>query len=646
MKKDLTEKQRIKAEAALAKKDKKKADKASKAMKAAEAKALKKSKKKASKKPADKDTSADTGVDVKVAAPKKTLKKKSSKKGFKSISTSLLALCLLPMLIVCVIITIVSSGALRSGIESEIEKSLKIVATSVNETYTNLYEGDYSKDVSGKLYKGDIQISGNTDLIDGLKEQTGFEVSFFFGNMRLLTTINRTSGGRATGTNIPDSIFNELLTGNPVFQENMEIQDNTYYVYYQPLFNSNGSVVGTIEVAMDSKTVNSTIRSQVVKIIILSVVFLVLASFLTIVLSRGMVRTMRRIKDFLQRLMNGELTAVPNKKEIKRKDELGDIYNISIKLQSTLLGIVKEIKDSSNNLIASADSLAEMAQATQDTVQGVETSVDEISKGARVQAQGTSDAQDSITNISNQIELISSEVDSLTEYARTMSDTAKASEAIIAELSNSTEDTKESISKVEDQIIVMNESVKNIQTAVTMIQSIAEETDLLSLNASIEAARAGDAGKGFGVVAEQICKLADQSNRSTKEIEQIIANVMQVSAHMVEIMLEVKDNMNEQQDKLEETKVKYTAVTSGVEGSLTNIDSIKSKMDILNDSETVIIDVVKDLAAISEENAASASTTMEVASGMSTTVGNLKESSDKLLELAEQLDTALGVFKL
>lgn len=115
---------------------------------------------------------------------------------------------------------------------------------------------------------------------------------------------------------------------------------------------------------------------------------------------------------------------------------------------------------------------------------------------------------------------------------------------------------------------------------------------------------------------------------------------------MVEIMGEVKANMDHQQTKLEETKNKYNAVAEGVENSLGNIGSIKEKMDVLSDSGTAIKDVVHDLSTISEQNAASAHSTMEAAQNMSDTMNNLELSSEKLLYLADQLNEALSIFEI
>ena len=126
---------------------------------------------------------------------KKTENKKTKVKGkkrpFFTISKKILALSLLPMIIVCALVATVGSRALEAGIEKQIEKALQIVGVSVDETYTNLYEGDYTKDKGGKVRKGGTSISGETQLIDGLQEKTGFQVSFLYGNMRLITTLTK-----------------------------------------------------------------------------------------------------------------------------------------------------------------------------------------------------------------------------------------------------------------------------------------------------------------------------------------------------------------------------------------------------------------------------------------------------------------------
>ncbi len=575
-----------------------------------------------------------------------TKKEKKEKKKVRiwTFSRRLLALCLLPMVIICVVIASVSTATLKNSIESQMEDSLQIIATAVSETYTNLYEGDYTVDFVGKVRKGDTVISGEYRLLDALKEGTGFDVSLLFGNSRLITSVAKENGARANGTPVDKAVYKEIEDGSRKFYDNLEIQGRECYVLYVPLINTDGSVIGSIEVSKESASIQQAINEQVASIVVISLVLCVIAVALVSILSRIMVKQMSRIKKFLESLIGGNLHNEPNTKDMKANDELGDIYRSIVKLQNTFMDIVKEIKYSCDDLINAAGKFTDMAKNTAEAADGVKVAVEEISNGARSQADGTASAHDNVSMISEQIGLIMQEVDDMAEYASDMSAKEKESEEIIGELSVSSDHTKGSVLKATEQMALMDSAVKDIKKAVEMIQDIADETDLLSLNASIEAARAGEAGRGFAVVAEQISKLALQSEESSRDIERILAEITAISAKMVNVMGEVRENMDAQQNKLDETRITYQAVSDGVEKSLENISNIKEKIDVLNASGESISGVVEDLASISEENAVTALNTMETSQHMNDTMQKIQDSSKELLQLADRLQEAVGSF--
>ena len=561
-------------------------------------------------------------------------------------SAKLLLMCMVPMILVSVIIIQVSTNILREKLENQIEGALQIVTSSLMETYNSLYKGDYSTARNGKLSKGDTMISGDTDLIDALKEQTGYESSMIYGDMRRISTIKREAGGRIQGTSVDKSVYKKVMSGKSVFRTDVKIQDTVYYAYYQPLFNSDGSVCGMVGSARPAAEVQKMIKRESRRIMQISIVIIVVSMIMVLFVTMRMAKTMKRINKYLSILSNGDLAVTPNNRLINRNDELGDIYYAAVKLQDEFRKIVTNIKDSVNNLTVEADGLTEMAQGTRLTVDEVVDSVELINKSAANQATHTSDAAGNVAKIGEQIEYISEDMDALTKEAGKMAEAQEASESIIRKLNESNEETMTSITNVAEQINVTNASVKKIRRAATMIQNISEETDLLSLNASIEAARAGEAGKGFAVVAEQICKLADQSNSAAEQIEEIIKQVMLESSKMVEIMEVVKDNVDEQQNKLDETKQKFSAVAVGVETSRASIDSIRQKMDVLGSSSEAILGVIDNLADISEQNVKATEDTMASTRDMTATMEELEDASESLRVLSDRLDQSLDIFKM
>ncbi len=572
---------------------------------------------------------------------------KENKKRILTLSVRLLLLCLLPMVLACLMITVFSTNRLRAGLEAEIEKSLKIVATSINETYTNLYEGDYKSGTDGgSLYKGETLITGETGLIDSIQTATGFDVSMLYGNMRLITTFRKENGARINGVGISKDIYNQVTTGEAIFLSEYSVIGKEYYILYLPLVNSDGSIIGAIEAGVESASVDETINKQVVGIVGFSVLFVLIAAAAVVLLSRGLVKGLTAIRKYLNQIAGGDLTAEPNAAMQNRDDELGDIYRMAIRLRDTLRQIVNEIKQSAGRLNESADRLTDMAQNTNNVVEDVIRAVAEISEGAKQQAEDTSETNDNIMRMSRQIETIVDEVEKLNNNATKMAQEENESERIINELNASNNETKEAVMQVADQITLMSSSIRDITGALDMIRNVADETTLLALNASIEAARVGEAGRGFAVVAPPINQLAEQSNSSIGKIEAVIDSVVSTSERMVVIMADVKDKMDQQQGKLDETMQKSVAVAGEVENSKQKIETIRGNVDTLNEFGTSIGGAVSNLSAVSYENAASADNTKDSADAMSVTMGELREASEELVNLSKDLEKSLGLFKL
>lgn len=234
----------------------------------------------------------------------------------------------------------------------------------------------------------------------------------------------------------------------------------------------------------------------------------------------------------------------------------------------------------------------------------------------------------------------------LNENADVMRKFGEQAAVTIQSLRKINDEVEQSIADITRQTNQTNESAQKIREATAIITSIADETNLLSLNASIEAARAGDAGKGFAVVASQIQKLAEQSNTSSGTIEEITGELISDSGIAVETMLRVKEIVDTQSRNMEETEHIVNEVMGGIRTSLGSIDSIEKGAVRLETSRNEIIQTVGDLSRIAAENAENTQKTCEQTMQVADTFERIEGNAVKLKEIADELSQTIRHFHL
>ncbi|MBQ8879129.1 MAG: methyl-accepting chemotaxis protein [Lachnospiraceae bacterium] len=329
---------------------------------------------------------------------------------------------------------------------------------------------------------------------------------------------------------------------------------------------------------------------------------------------------------------------------IKRKDESGLMARAVEHLREELVTVISKITGQSKDLYVTAGSLNSSAYETSESVEQVEKAISEIAEGATSQAAETQTATENIIVMGNMIEETNDEVEKLRENARAMRSAGDVAMNILKDLSAVNQKTKDAMQVIYAQTNVTNDSALKIKEAVNIITDIAEETNLLSLNASIEAARAGEQGRGFAVVAAQIQKLAEQSNESAKQIEQIINVLINESQKSVETMEEVKVVIDKQDENVQHTGDAFQNVKDGISSSIDVIRIIAAKTKQLDEARVRVVDVVQNLTAIAEENAASTEETSASAAEVSAIMGTIAENTGHLNGIAHELEESVKQF--
>ena len=329
-----------------------------------------------------------------------------------------------------------------------------------------------------------------------------------------------------------------------------------------------------------------------------------------------------------------------------RKDETGVMARAITTLQKELVGIISEIKEQSFLLYKTSEELNSRAAETSTTVQNVERAVSDIATGATSQATETQKANEDILLMGNMVEETSSQVTSLNSTADSIKASSDTATQTLEQLDNINQRAINSINIIYEQTLTTNDSALKIKQATSLISSIAEETNLLSLNASIEAARAGDAGRGFAVVASQIQKLAEQSNVSAQQIDQIIFTLLEDSQKAVHTMKEVKEIITQQSENVSKTGAVFSEVKNGISDSIQGVGEIASHTNRLNSARSNIVDVVQNLTSIAEQNAASTEETSAAVMEVADVMQEISNHASKLQQIASTLETNVDTFQL
>jgi methyl-accepting chemotaxis protein len=563
-----------------------------------------------------------------------------------SVTQKLLAVIIFNLALLSIVLTTLAAVSMRAGMRNQALAGLKDLAHSVNAAYNGIDAADFYLNQDGDLMKGQLNVTEDTDLIDSFTAGSISDVTIFYGDTRKATSLTDKTGNRLTGTKASDEVIETVLNnGEDYSSTSITVNDTPYYAYYIPLKSSDGSVYGMVFAGKPSTEVDTLIKSRVSQMIIIAIVLLVLAAGMAAAIVMKIAGALKATETELGRLADGDLSASLPEKYENRSDEIGSMAVAVNNLISELRNILGSIQASAEQVQLAGDEMETAASQTSANADDISHAIEDISKGAVNQAQEIEHATGQVSNMGNLIKDITQNMSEMSGSASEMKKQGEESVEIVGDLTSANDKTVDAISRIGEQIKTTDESVNKIRESVSIIASIADETNLLSLNASIEAARAGESGKGFAVVASEIQKLAEESNASAVQIEEIIAKLSDESRMSMKLMDEVHDIMTEQQKKLKDTRNKFEQVNLGIATSRNQTESVAEMSKECDENRVKVVDVISSLSAISEQNAASSEQTNASMEELNATINILATQAKTLKELSDQLNEEVSFFK-
>lgn len=509
--------------------------------------------------------------------------------------------------------------------------------------------GDYIQASNGDIWKGSYNVSKSENLVDGIKQNTGMDVTFFYGSQRIMTSALDSNGDRLLGSPAGDIIVENVLNkGQNYFSKHVSLDGVLNYGYFMPVY-QNGSdtdIIGMVFVGTNKVEKNAVISRIMITIGAAVCVIMAICAAFGIKMSSSISKSIRTSIGVVEKVANGNLDVWVDEKLLNRSDEIGDLSKVTITLRDAMKTVIKDISTNANALLNAGTELKSVADTTNGTMEQVRSAVNMIVDNSNEQAKNSQNTSEHMKIMGENITETSGEVELLDANAASMQQSSEKASETLKKLRTINGDVERIINDVKEQTIRTNNSVQKIQDATSIISSIADETNLLSLNASIEAARAGESGRGFAVVAGEIKKLAEQSNTSSQEIEDTAKALMEDSTKAVELMKQMQDIIMSQSESMKETHEVVENVLSEIESSMKSIELIKASTQKLEISRNQVVSAVDELSEIAQNNVEGTKKTHQETEEVADSFHHVSESAEQLREIAGLLANSIDYFKM
>ncbi|MEC2402555.1 methyl-accepting chemotaxis protein TlpC [Bacillus subtilis] len=553
--------------------------------------------------------------------------------------------------ILCLVFVVILlfSASVGTVMLKEITESMKQMATekakgdlALSSTYIDdVMSGDWQVK-NNKLYKGQTQINGNEDIVDLLGEKTGDTITIFQGDTRVATNVMK-NGERAVGTQASSEVIAAVLKKGKRFYGQADVAGSSYQTAYMPLKDQNGNIIGMLYTGANQSILASLTQSLFTQFAIVLVIVIIVSVILVLVFTRKINKRLNALKSAFESAGNGDMTIEVSDKTGDELSELSLYYN---KMRMKLNDTIQTVQQSALQLASASQQLSAGAEETNQASEKITEAVQQIANGAQDQITRIENSESSLKQASADIRDISANTAAIADKGQLAQSKADIGQKEIANVQAQMDAIHQSIQKSGEIIHQLDGRSKQIEQILSVITQIADQTNLLALNAAIEAARAGEQGKGFAVVADEVRKLAEESQQSAGQISKLIIEIqkdMNRSARSVEhVKTEAAEGVTMIQrtrDAFKEIAAATGEISAEISDLSASVTNISASAHHINDSFAANTADIKESTKNTRQAAA---LTEEQFAAME----EITAASETLSQLAEELTGIISQFKM
>lgn len=377
--------------------------------------------------------------------------------------------------------------------------------------------------------------------------------------------------------------------------------------------------------------------------IIIVIATSLIAFIIGTIISMGIVKTIKKINIGLFNAAQGDLNI---KLRIRRKDEFNKLTNGIMNMIGNMKGLIKQIIGVSTEVSKASLEVAKNSSIVLTSTQGMTQDIQKIEKDVVQQSQDSEMCLSKMSELSDRINSVSENANKIRNSTKMTRDIIKSGKVVLEDLNNKVQDTTNIMKNIMNNIVILSDLSKNIEGITNTINYIAEETNLLSLNASIEAAKVGDYGKGFAVVANEIGSLATQTGKSAMEIAKIISNIQEHTSMTVDTVEKAKEIVLLQEKSLGSTINVFDNMNKYIEDLVDNLKFITEGISDIENVKVDTLDAIKNISYASEEVAITMTNLTKTSGHQLGAIETLNNIASELKENVSHLENSIKVFKI
>ncbi len=512
-----------------------------------------------------------------------------------------------------------------------LESSKKQVTDSVKHTMVDVVN------TTSKIMENEISNSGVDDLdydgyannLSGVKLE-GMDSAYMYvvkNDGTMLYHPTKEKVGQSVENAVIKGVVQQLQDGKKPETAVVEYVFNgtTKYSAYTILNNENILVL-----TADESEALAGITTVTGVAIGISAIVVLIAIIISFIMGRRLMRPLVKVSTIIEDVANGNIEAdFSGVKE--SNDEIGLIIGKMKELTQSLGSIVGKIRNSSDTMSSNSYELNDTSSQTLAANNEISKAVEDVAEGSTGMAASISKINENLLEMSNETKDINASVDEIKNQTVAVQDSSKIMNDKIKSMQDSSHKMDEGISAISKRIETVNTTVDKVSNIVSVIEEISSETNLLSLNASIEAARAGDAGKGFAVVAQEIRVLSDNTNTELENIKQIISSLVEECRYCVQASGTIVEDNAKQKEEIKAVLDEFGSLDEQIQKTAEKADEIEelvTAMIELND------DITKSSNSLTDVSAANAAATEE----MNANIEELNAMMHGVSEMAEHMN--------